>query len=78
MTMLLITTLIVTLCAPTAFAVTDVAKGLPTPWTSQGCRTEANGVRALQGASYANSTGMTEQSCISFCSDKGFVYAGGT
>jgi WSC domain len=32
--------------------------------------------RTLNGASYSNDTTMTDESCISFCSAKGFLYAG--
>ncbi|WPH02215.1 Hypothetical protein R9X50_00507000 [Acrodontium crateriforme] len=53
-----------------------VSSNLPTGWTSQGCYTEATNSRALTSASYTNNTGMTEESCISFCSSKSLIYAG--
>ncbi|PMD60425.1 WSC-domain protein [Hyaloscypha bicolor E] len=47
---------------------------LPGSWSYQGCYTEVG--RTLNGASYSNDTTMTDESCISFCSAKGFLYAG--
>ncbi|KAI9818427.1 MAG: hypothetical protein M1827_000486 [Pycnora praestabilis] len=51
--------------------VTSVGKYL-----SQGCYTEGIGGRALQAASYTNTTGMTVESCVAFCTSKGMPYAG--
>jgi hypothetical protein len=39
------------------------------------CRDNVQG-RALTGASYTDTTDMTVESCISFCVDKDFIYAG--
>lgn len=33
-------------------------------------------VRTLDGASFTNTTGMTVESCIGFCSEQSFIYAG--
>jgi len=54
------------------------AKGPPKGWKAQGCWTEleASEGRALHGASFVNSTGMTRESCTTFCTDEGFNYAG--
>lgn len=49
---------------------------LPGGWTSKGCYTEGSSSRALTGASYNTNTAMTDESCITFCSGKGFIYAG--
>ena len=37
---------------------------------------EGSGSRALTAASYTNTTGMTEESCVNFCNTKSFIYAG--
>ncbi|KAG4437963.1 hypothetical protein IFR05_006544 [Cadophora sp. M221] len=52
----------------------DIPTTLPGSWRYQGCYTEVG--RTLNGASYTNTTAMTDESCISFCSDRGFIYAG--
>ncbi|KAH8764645.1 hypothetical protein BGZ57DRAFT_857466 [Hyaloscypha finlandica] len=46
---------------------------LPGSWTYQGCYTEIG--RTLNGATYSNDTAMTDESYISFCSAKDFLYA---
>lgn len=62
-----------TLVSPTPI----IERSLPSGWTSQGCYIDnTNGVRALSGASYANSTGMSQESCIAFCAQSGYNYAG--
>lgn len=50
----------------------------PSSWTSYGCWIDNTGARTLSAASYANTTGMTVESCISFCSSgsNSYVYAG--
>ncbi|MCJ1410361.1 hypothetical protein MMC19_004446 [Ptychographa xylographoides] len=48
---------------------------LPGNWVFVGCQTEATNGRALSGASTAGNT-VTDESCITFCSGKGYVYAG--
>lgn len=45
-------------------------------WTSLGCVTEATNGRALSGASYANGTSMTIESCTSYCQSQSMQYAG--
>ena len=39
------------------------------------CRDNVQG-RALTGANYVNATGMTVESCITFCDDNDYIYAG--
>ncbi|KAF7327563.1 hypothetical protein MKEN_00335300 [Mycena kentingensis (nom. inval.)] len=55
----------------------SVPTDLPGNWTSRGCFTDnVDGVgRSLTGASFANS-GMTVETCISFCDSKSFIFAG--
>ena len=43
---------------------------------SQGCYKEATNGRLLSGASYANNTAMTVESCVNFCQASGATYAG--
>ena len=45
-------------------------------YLSQGCYSEATNGRLLSGASFTNTTGMTVESCVNFCSAKGSAYAG--
>lgn len=47
---------------------------LPGAWTYQGCYTDVG--RTISAAAYADNVGMTIETCISFCSSKGFQYAG--
>lgn len=53
-----------------------VSTNLPTTWTYQGCYTEGTNGRTLASASYSNTTGMTEESCIAYCNTLGYLYAG--
>ncbi|AEO70370.1 glyoxal oxidase-like protein [Thermothielavioides terrestris NRRL 8126] len=48
---------------------------LPGHWSYQGCWTDVPG-RTFSGASYADGTNMTIENCISYCTSKGFPYAG--
>ncbi|KAH8113137.1 copper radical oxidase [Phellopilus nigrolimitatus] len=41
---------------------------LPGNWTSQGCVTDDTGARTLTGPSFTNTTSMTVEDCITFCS----------
>lgn len=52
-----------------------IAAVLPEKWTFQGCYTDSN-ARTLASASYVNTTAMTEESCISYCGNLGYIYAG--
>jgi hypothetical protein len=52
------------------------ASSLPNGWTSAGCFLDSVSSRALSSASYADSSGMTAQSCIAFCSSNGYPVAG--
>ncbi|KAJ7244340.1 glyoxal oxidase N-terminus-domain-containing protein [Mycena rebaudengoi] len=49
---------------------------LPGNWTSKGCFLEGQGGRALGGATFTDTTGMTVERCISFCDSKNFILAG--
>ncbi|EXJ93880.1 hypothetical protein A1O1_02273 [Capronia coronata CBS 617.96] len=42
----------------------------------EGCYVEATNARALSGASYTNSTGMSSTACGAFCQSKGFTVFG--
>ncbi|KAJ8496398.1 hypothetical protein ONZ51_g1161 [Trametes cubensis] len=46
-----------------------------TNFTFLGCFTD-QGARSLGGATYTNTTGMTVESCVSFCSSQDFNFAG--
>ena len=52
-----------------------ISANLPANWTSKGCYTDSVQSRALQGKGYADGA-MTQEACISFCSNGGYVYAG--
>ncbi|KAI0697984.1 copper radical oxidase [Cytidiella melzeri] len=60
---------------PHRLAIRDVPVS---QWIPLGCYTDnVNGAgRTLASASFTNTTGMTTESCISFCDQQGFVYAG--
>lgn len=44
-------------------------------YTYQGCYSDST-TRTLSGSSYANSTGMTAETCVKFCSTAGYSLAG--
>jgi hypothetical protein len=48
---------------------------LPAGWTSQGCYLDTGNPRTLNAASFAGNT-VTEESCVTFCNGKGYIYAG--
>ncbi|KAL3421446.1 WSC domain-containing protein [Phlyctema vagabunda] len=48
---------------------------LPGTWTYQGCYTDP-GPRTLAGASYTSAAAMTDESCISYCANLGYIFAG--
>jgi hypothetical protein len=52
-----------------------VPNNLPGAWAYQGCYTDIPG-RSLTGGGYADDKAMTDESCIAYCSSKGFQYAG--
>jgi hypothetical protein len=52
-----------------------ISSTLPTTWTYQGCYSDP-GPRTLSGPSYVNSTAMTDETCIGFCSEQYYIYAG--
>jgi hypothetical protein len=52
-----------------------VPSALPEKWSYQGCYTDP-GPRTLDAASYTNNTGMTDETCISYCNTLGYIYAG--
>lgn len=45
-------------------------------YVSQGCYAEATTGRLLSGSTYTNSTGMTVESCVAYCSKGSYNYAG--
>ncbi|KAJ9114082.1 hypothetical protein QFC22_005902 [Naganishia vaughanmartiniae] len=49
---------------------------IPIDYSYVGCIAEGSLGRALTGASWISATAMTRGACVSFCSDKGFAYAG--
>ncbi|KAI8151760.1 WSC domain-containing protein [Colletotrichum sp. SAR 10_70] len=54
----------------------SITTSLPTGFKYLGCYTDSPGNRQLARASYVDYSRMTEESCIAFCSAKGFPYAG--
>lgn len=52
-----------------------ISTNLPGQWTSKGCYTDNVGTRALNSKSYADD-GMTQESCVNFCSTAGYAFAG--
>ena len=48
---------------------------LPAGWSYTGCYTDSVGARTLPGATFNGNT-MTDESCVSFCLNKGYPYAG--
>ncbi|KAI8262728.1 hypothetical protein K4K58_000409 [Colletotrichum sp. SAR11_239] len=54
----------------------SITTSLPTGFKYLGCYTDSPGNRQLARASYVDYIRMTEESCIAFCSAKGFPYAG--
>lgn len=53
-----------------------VPTNLPGTWTYSGCYTDAVGSRTLSGAGTYSGTAMSASACISFCSSRGFPFAG--
>ena len=54
----------------------SVSSKPPTGWTYEGCYTDSVSNRVLTGTAYTDSTGMTEESCMSFCGNAGYTTAG--
>lgn len=52
-----------------------IPSDLPSGWSYLSCYTDNVGGRTLSAATY-NGNAMTGQSCISFCANKGYQYAG--
>ena len=52
-----------------------ISPNLPANWSSKGCYSDNVNSRALNGKTYADGA-MTQESCISFCSNNGYAYAG--
>ncbi|THH11527.1 hypothetical protein EW145_g572 [Phellinidium pouzarii] len=46
----------------------SIPSTLPGNWTSEGCVTDNPAARTLSGPSFTNTTGMTVENCITFCS----------
>jgi hypothetical protein len=49
---------------------------IPSNYSYVGCIGEGSAGRALTGASWTSTTAMTRGACVSYCSSKGFAYAG--
>ncbi|EMD36066.1 hypothetical protein CERSUDRAFT_115979 [Gelatoporia subvermispora B] len=49
---------------------------LPANWTFFGCFTDNPGARTLTGPTFTNTTSMTVESCVDFCNDQSFIFAG--
>lgn len=60
---------------PLTLAQLTVPETLPGAWTYEGCYVDVPG-RTLGGAGYADGEEMTIESCLAFCTSKGFAYAG--
>jgi hypothetical protein len=60
---------------PLTLAQLAVPGELPGSWEYEGCYTDVPG-RTINGASYADGANMTIEACLTFCSSKGFAYAG--
>jgi hypothetical protein len=52
------------------------ATGLPGTWQYYGCYSDSTSQRTLGLASYTDSAAMTDESCVNFCSAKGYTFAG--
>jgi len=73
-----------TSCAATTKLASSTTAPIANPtkvagYVSQGCYSEATngyGNRALNVTDYIDQTGMTIESCVSYCSGKGQTYAG--
>ena len=51
-----------------------VPSDIPSPWTYQGCYIDVG--RTLTGGGYDDVIGMTDESCVAYCSNLGYHYAG--
>ena len=51
-----------------------ISNTLPGSWTSQGCWVDVG--RSLTQGGYDDNNAMTEESCITYCSNAGYIYAG--
>ncbi|EAQ93303.1 hypothetical protein CHGG_01538 [Chaetomium globosum CBS 148.51] len=60
---------------PLSLAQLAIPEELPGAWSYEGCYTDVPG-RTINSASYADGEDMTTESCLAFCSSKGFPYAG--
>lgn len=49
---------------------------IPADYNYVGCIAEGSSGRALTGATWTSTTAMTRGACVSYCSSKGFAYAG--
>ncbi|KAI0791235.1 copper radical oxidase [Abortiporus biennis] len=52
------------------------ALDLPGGWSAQGCITDNPAARSLTSASFTDTQNMTVESCVGFCNDQNFVFAG--
>lgn len=54
----------------------NTTSSIPSGYSYVGCVGEPSSGRALSAATYVNATGMTRGGCVSFCSSRGYPYAG--
>lgn len=54
----------------------EIPTALPNNWTYLGCYVDNINGRALSGAFYANETHMTAETCVLYCMDAGYPFAG--
>ncbi|KAK7696501.1 hypothetical protein QCA50_001159 [Cerrena zonata] len=52
------------------------ALNLPQGWRAQGCITDNPGARSLTGSAFTDTVNMTVESCVNFCVQGGFIFAG--
>ena len=52
-----------------------VPTDLPAGWSYLGCYTDGVGARTFAASTY-NGNAMTDESCVSFCANQGYPYAG--
>ncbi len=54
----------------------DIPTTLPGNWSSYGCLSDSVASRSLNEKTYLDTTGLTVETCIGFCSDADYIYAG--
>jgi len=51
-------------------------RALPTGWSLVGCYLDNVGGKTLTSASYTDTVNMTVESCVNFCNNQNYIYAG--